>query len=179
MRTRQIPVIDKNSRAYQENKALSAVNNVLLVVVFTAINVLIAAFGGSSYFLFSATVPFFSAYLGRMLYDETGKILPLVLFAIGACIVIGVYLLFWIMARRNRNWMIPAIVFFVLDTVLLFVLFPFTIEMILDYLFHAWVLFSLISGYAAARRAAAMPPDVIPAQAEEIPGEISTADPTE
>ena len=45
-------------RALYQSKFNSARYNLLLVVAMTAINVVLLMLGGSSYFLFSATVPY-------------------------------------------------------------------------------------------------------------------------
>lgn len=53
-------------KAY-ENKYTSARVNLLLVVVFTAINAIMLATGNFTYFLFSASIPYFVVDMGMIM----------------------------------------------------------------------------------------------------------------
>ena len=150
-----------SERALLENKYNSSRYNLLLVVIFSLINVLICVFGGDTYFLFSASLPYYIAFMGAFLggimpdeyYFEMGiakeELLgtpALVIFAIIAVVVIAFYFLFWLFSKKKVGWIIAALVFFVIDTVIMLVVFGISIDMIVDALFHVWVLVSLISG---------------------------------
>ena len=49
------------------NKYMGARHNLLLVVVFTLINIVLLLVQSNTYFLFSATIPYFLADLGMVL----------------------------------------------------------------------------------------------------------------
>ena len=73
----------------------------------------------------------------------------LVYFVGFAVLVLGLYLLFWLFSKKHYGWLIPALVFFVLDTI--FLLRDsfgggFDFSMLMDVVFHAWVLLSLSLG---------------------------------
>lgn len=134
----------------------NARGNLLLVVIFTVINAFMAFVGSSSYFLFSAYLPYYSVILGLVLtgrmdvgqeYQLDEKYL--VYFVGFAVLVLGLYLLFWLFSKKHYGWLIPALVFFALDTI--FLLRDsfgggFDFSMVMDIAFHAWVLLSLVFG---------------------------------
>ena len=65
-------------------------------------------------------------------------------------VIIGLYLLAWFMSKNHKvGWLIFALVFFSLDTIMLLSWYVIDFSMILDILFHAWVLYYLISGISA------------------------------
>ena len=134
----------------------NARGNLLLVVIFTVVNAFMAFMGSSSYFLFSAYLPYYSVIFGLVLtgrmdvgqeYQLDEKYL--VYFVGFAVLVLGLYLLFWLFSKKHYGWLIPALVFFVLDTI--FLLRDsfgggFDFSMLMDVAFHAWVLLSLSLG---------------------------------
>ena len=134
----------------------NARGNLLLVVIFTVVNAFMAFMGSSSYFLFSAYLPYYSVIFGLVLtgrmdvgqeYQLDEKYL--VYFVGFAVLVLGLYLLFWLFSKKHYGWLIPALVFFVLDTI--FLLRDsfgggFDFSMLMDVVFHAWVLLSLSLG---------------------------------
>lgn len=162
----------------------NARGNLLLVVIFTVINALLAFVGSSSYFLFSAYLPYYSVVLGLVLtgrmdvgqeYQLDEKYL--VYFVGFAVLVLGLYLLFWLFSKKHYAWLVPALIFFVLDT--LFLLRDsfdggFDLTILMDIAFHAWVLLSLVFGIIngskleklAEAEAAAAP---IETTAEDVP----------
>lgn len=147
-----------NQKMLAGGKVSIARNNLLLVIVFTVINIILAACNSGSYFLFSAFIPYFSAYIGAAIYHypeematEIGtEITPEIA---TACLVIGIviavlllvpYLLCWIFSKRHYGWMIAALVLFSLDSIWLLI--NFDLYYIMDILFHAYVIYYLIMG---------------------------------
>ena len=133
----------------------------MLVVIFSLINVVLCLLGQDTYFLFSAIVPYFIASVGALwggLYppeyysdmDMTeADFWPMglvVALAAVAIVIIAVYFVCWLLSKKHVAFMIVALVLFVIDTVLMPILFGFSLDLILDYVFHAWVLGSLIWG---------------------------------
>ncbi|MCL2672034.1 MAG: hypothetical protein FWF10_08355 [Clostridiales bacterium] len=127
-------------------------SNLLLVVIFTAANLLLTAFNAGVYMLFSATGPQFVFEVGRGLAEEFQSTAFLVAGLIIAFISIGLYFLCWLLAKRRRAFILVALIFFCIDC-LLFVLLllsgGFEVSYLLDIVFHGWILFSLISGTRA------------------------------
>lgn len=170
----------KGSRGAYEVTYLKSRANLLWVVVFTLVNVVFSLLGQDSYFLFSASVPYFVSIFGRVLFDELGAASYLVIAGVIAVLITGLYFLFWLMTKRHREWMDAAAVCFGVDCLALIVLIGFDVSMIIDYLFHAYVMYYLVSGSIAAHKLAKMPPEEpvsmdagIPQIVNETPAEES------
>lgn len=171
-----------NKRMLATGKVSIARNNLLLVIVFTVINIILAACNSGSYFLFSAFIPYFCAYIGAVIYHypeematEIGTEIPPEIATV--CLVIGIviavlllvpYLLCWIFSKRHYGWMIAALVLFSLDSIWLLI--NFDLYYIMDILFHAYVIYYLIMGVQNGIR-------VKKAEAEGDAGGIDTAAP--
>ena len=160
---RQAPV-EVSPHVLLENKYLSSRNNLLLVIIFSLINIVMAALGNDSYFLFSASIPYYivlitALWCGKLpehYYEESGlteaDFLPnsvLVVGVIIAVIILALYLLFWLMSKKKVGWLIAALVFFALDSIFMLVIFGFSADMIIDIVFHVWVVVSLAIGINA------------------------------
>lgn len=149
------------SNQIKRNQYNAARGNLVLVVIFSLINVVLCLLGQDTYFLFSAIVPYFIASVGALwggLYppeyysdmDMTeADFWPMglvVALAAVAIVIIAVYFVCWLLSKKHVAFMIVALVLFIIDTVLMPILFGFSLDLILDYVFHAWVLGSLIWG---------------------------------
>lgn len=146
------------------NKYQSARHNILLVVVFTLINIILLVTNSNTYFLFSASIPYVIVDLGMALcgkypaeyyayglegvefLNDTFFVITLVV----AAVFLLLYLLSWIFCKKPRvGWMIFALVFFIIDTVGMLLLVGISMDMILDIVFHGWVIVSLCGGVSA------------------------------
>ncbi len=123
-----------------ENKVRIARANLLLVIGITLLNVLMAAFKSETYLLFSAQFPLFLVYVGLGFENATALIVSSVM----AVVAIIPYFLCWLFSKKHYGWMIGALCYFALDCLFLLLLFDFT--MIVDLLFHAWIVYYLIIG---------------------------------
>ncbi len=147
-------------RGSLETKYNSSVVNLLLVTAFSAINVVLLVLNTDTYFLFSAFIPYFIADTGMFYsgsypqeyyYDVADmeffdKSFLIVTVAIAA-VVILLYLISWFFARKKKvGWLIFAAVLFCIDTVAMFVITGINTDMVLDIVFHVWVIFSLVNG---------------------------------
>lgn len=169
------------------SKYQNARHNILLVVVFTLINIILLVTNSNTYFLFSAAIPYYIADLGMFLcgkypaeyyvgelagmefLNDTFLVVTLVI----AAVILVLYLLSWILAKKPRvGWMIFALVFFVTDTAGMLLLTGISSDMIVDILFHGWVIVSLISGISAYFKLKKLPEEEELPQAEEIPQTI-------
>ncbi len=155
-----------------ERKFASARSNIVVVLLFTLLNIILLVTNSNTYFLFSAYVPYFLADLG-MFYcgmypaeyygDELANMLFMdksffAIMLVLAAVVLALYLLSWIFTKKGKTgWMIFALVFFSVDTAALFLLNGFSSELIIDYVFHAWVIVSFANGIAAAGKLKKLP----------------------
>ena len=152
-------------RAELERKYNNCRANLLLVLIFTVVNLFTVTFG-DTYFLFSATIPMlfplgfagavadpeFLAEMGLTAQDATT--LLIVGLVIGVVLTVP-YLLCWIFSKKRVGWMIAALVFFAIDC--LFLLVSFDLSMIADILIHAWVMFYLVTGVLHGKKLKNMP----------------------
>ncbi len=150
-----------------ETQYKAASYNLYLLVVFTAINIVLLLINSDRYFLFSASLPYYivvnAMYLcGKMpddyydfehyeydFYDES-------IFTITIIVAVAITLLYLLCAifsvKQRVGWIVAATIFFVIDTVAMFSIYGISADMILDILFHAWVLYYLIAGIIAHQR---------------------------
>lgn len=148
-------------RALYQSKFNSARYNLLLVVAMTAINVVLLMLGGSSYFLFSATIPYSLAIDGMYMtgrmpedwYTDWPATVPFldsgymtVMMVIAFAIILVYLACFFFSKNFKSGWMIAAAVIFSLDTLYLVFIYGVGVDSIMDLLLHAWVLYYLISG---------------------------------
>lgn len=168
--------------------------NLLLMIVMTVVNVVILCFGSDSYFVFSATIPYFIVMLGMIwtgrmpdeYYLDWENGVPfwdtsvlVVLIAIAA-VIIAIYLLCFLFSSKNRvGWMITAAIFFGIDSLGMVTLVGISTDTVLDLLFHAWVLYYLIAGtvYGIKLKKLPEPTEPVEITAPEIPMvELPTAE---
>ena len=133
--------------------------NLLLVTIVSVVNLFTMALN-YSYFLFSARMP---AFILEVILSEVpeGETIPFTDLLIP--IVIGIimtvpYLLCWIFSKKRPGWMVAALVFFAIDCILLLTMYYLS-AVIVDLLFHAWVMFYLITGVINGFKLKKMPED--------------------
>lgn len=144
-------------RSSNDAKYKNARVNLLLVVIFSAINVFSILFT-NTYFLFSAFIPQLITEVGAIMYQESGVALFAVVASVLSLVTVVPYLLAWIFSKKNVGWMIAATVLYTVDTLLFLGTFISLIMQgeifgIADIVFHAWVIFSLISAVVYGLRA--------------------------
>ena len=140
----------------------AARGNLLLMLIFSAVNVALAAFDADIYFLFSDYLAYMLALTGRVFLEYTGESTYFVVGLALAVLALVPYLLCWIFSKKRRGWMIAALVLFAIDTGLL-VSDSLGVEDFLynlpDLLFHIWVIVYLIIGMKYAQQALAPQPE--------------------
>ena len=177
-------------RALYQQKFTSARYNLLLVIGMTLINIVMLFLGGSSYFLFSATIPYSlsidGAYYTGKLPEEfytdmpaDAQFFPDSYLAIMLGIVIAIlavyFLCFMLSKKFKTGWMITAAVMFVLDTLYMLFIYGVGVDSVMDILLHAWVLYYLISGVVYGLKLKKLPEDEpAPVDGEGVEIEIPT-----
>ena len=162
----------------QINRYNSARANLLLVAVFTLINLLLLISKSYTYFLFSASIPYIltdtAMFLCGMYPEEyyleffegeftnaefLGKSLFVVALVV-SLVIIALYVLAYFLSKKQKvGWMIFALAFFVIDTLFLFIMYGFAVDMLLDIAFHVWVIVSLSMGIHAYFKIKSLPPE--------------------
>lgn len=136
-------------------------HNLLLVLIFTVINIVLLVTNANSYFLFSAYVPYMFVDLGMEFcgmypaeyygpeYSDMAFLSPS-FFAIClgiALVILAMYLLSWIFSKKARvGWLIFSVVFFVIDFIVLLLVVEINSGIMIDIVFHVWVIVSLMTG---------------------------------
>lgn len=158
--------------------------NLLLVILFTVVNLFSVTFG-DTYFLFSANLPMLfpavaaeiaadTEYLAGMgMTPEDGMIVIIVGLVIGLIMTVP-YLLCWIFSKKRPGWMVAALVFFSIDCLVLIGLYDLT-AVIFDLLIHAWVMFYLITGVKHGFKLKKMPEDEPLPSFQEVVAEADVA----
>ncbi len=168
-----------------ETKYKNARSNLLLVLLFTIINIVLLVAKSDVYFLFSAYIPYALVTLGMAVcgmfpteyYTEelSGlEFLPTSVFAVilGIALVItAMYLISWIFSKNNKvGWLIFALVIFAIDTAGMLLFSEIQLDGIIDIAFHIWVIVSLSMGINACYKLKKLTPE------EEIPENPFEAD---
>ncbi len=120
--------------------------NLLLVAIVSIVNLFYMAFS-ERYFLFSAKMP---SLLVELTIVTAPEDVTVALADLLVPIIVGVilslpYLLCFFFSKKRPGWMVAALVFFGLDCIYLLTMYYLT-DVIPDILFHAWVMFYLITG---------------------------------
>lgn len=147
-------VVDKNSPEYLQEKIGAGRHSLLLIMVFTVVNLVMVLLDSGTYFLFSASVPYYLTlyckgmdnYFVDGAWSENGPYTMLAL-AVSAVILL-LFLLCWLLSKKRTGWLIPAAVLFVVDTLALLwctlnlVYNP--ADNIVDFLIHFWAIWELL-----------------------------------
>ena len=139
--------------AQQQFKA--ARSNLLLMVIFTVVNIVLLYTGSESMLLFSASIPYILVAMGVF----GGNFELFVFGMIVSVVLIVLYFLCWLLSKKHPGWLIVALVLFILDILAMVGLFLLAEEAsgIVDVLFHGWVLYYLIIGIISAAKLKKMP----------------------
>lgn len=174
---KQAPVMSPRMKLEQQYKTCRM--NLLAVIIFTLISMVTYYFNGT-YFLFSAFIPLVVFATGAEFYwivadpagaiesgfytaedVETAQILDggtwLLIGVIFAVVILAAYFICWLVSKKHPGAMIAAAVFFAVDCIVL--LLSFDVSMIVDILFHAWVMYYLIAAIVASNKLKNLPPE--------------------
>ena len=176
-----------SQRELYEQKYRTSRINLLIVVIFTMVNVILLVTNADMYFLFSAFLPYYIAGIGMLLcgrfpddyytdglegmvfLDNSFFVITLVI----AIVLVLVYLLAWFMSSKNRvGWLIFMLVFFGIDTLLMLVLGGISFDSVINILFHAWVIYYLILGINSHFKLKKLPPEEEPIPSDAAPQPI-------
>lgn len=169
MRNRNtIQMLSPREKAEHNYKSSRA--NLLVVVIFTLVNIVMAMLAEGTYFLFTAFIPYILVFTGMMIcgklpaefyegLEEMEFLPPAVLYVmlVIALIIVGIYFLCWLLSKKHYAFMIVAFILFLVDT--LFLVVNFDLSMIVDLVFHIWVLYYLGSGMFNGIKLKKMPPE--------------------
>lgn len=157
---------DKNSPEALMAKARSGRHALLLIILFTIINLVMVLLDSGTYFLFSASVPYYVTLMFKAW--ENG-------FSVGAWVngpttfaalvfsfvVLTVYFLCWLLSDKHRGWLIAALVLFIIDTIAMlylnwllynWLLYESLLPNVVDLVFHIWAIAELFQAIRAQKK---------------------------
>jgi hypothetical protein len=151
-----------STRQLAESKYKAARGNLLLMLVFTLLNIVLLFTGSDVMLLFSATIPYYAVIFGILSENAVFLMFTVVV----AAIALIFYLLCWIFSKKRYGWMVAALVLFLMDTLAMVGMFLLAEEPsgFLDLVFHAWVLYYLFIGVTNGRKLKEMPEEVVDAE---------------
>ena len=164
--------VDKNSREYLQKQVSGGQYALLLIVIFTAINLVFLMLDVDRYFLFSASVPYYLVMIGKGVengfvdgaWSENG---PLTITGLViALVILAVYLLCWLLSKKKGGWLTAAMVLFIVDSVILvvltFALYDNPMVNAMDFLLHIWAIVELVQAVKANKKLKIMPAEGAP-----------------
>ncbi|MBQ8175029.1 MAG: hypothetical protein IJ009_06470 [Clostridia bacterium] len=131
------------------NNKKTARYSLFLLVALTVVNCALAFTESSVYFLFSATIPYFTLLFCTVL----GAFAEMPLFFIGGAIIAVAFLvglvLLGVYAKKHKWCFLVAGIVMAVDTAVLIalILAEIVTDSLFDILFHAWILFDLFRAY--------------------------------
>lgn len=138
--------VDKNSPEYLEKQIATGRYSLLLVLIFTVVNLILLLIDADKYFLFSAAIPYYTtAFCMGMDQALSGGIGTYTIIALVVSVaILGIYLLSWLLSKKQTAWLTVALIVFCIDTVCMLIFnYLFEISGVIDIVFHIWVIFEL------------------------------------
>ena len=154
-------------------------SSLLMILIFTAVNLLFIVLDVDRYFLFSASVPYYLTMIGKGIdngfvdgaweINGTYAITGLVISAV----ILAIYLLCWLLSKKKTGWLTAALVLFLLDTLALvvftFALYDDPMINLMDFLLHGWVIWELFRAVRSAAKRKKLPVENVHDFSDGIP----------
>lgn len=160
--------VDKNSAEYLMSKIASGRHSLLLIMVFTVVNLVMVVLDSGTYFLFSASVPYYLTAFSKGIdngfadgpWTENGPVTIAAL--IVSAVILLLFLLCWLLSKKRTGWLVCALVLFGLDTVALvwctFNMINNPADNIVDVVFHIWAIWELAMAIRCGAKLKKLPP---------------------
>ncbi len=149
IKRRRIPI---NPREALEMRFTRSRRDILLLIAFTAINVVLVLIESDITFLFSASFPIFSVAFGQGMSEGAGNSFFMIFGIVMAFLTIGAFGLCYLLSKKLKVFMLVALVLVIMDSLFLgwlFLQIEMDFSLILDGLFHAWMIWSFAAGTKA------------------------------
>lgn len=151
-------MVEKGSLEYDERQISMSRGAILLVQCLTVVNLGLLIAGSNTYLLFAASAPYYLTIMARG-FDlaASGAVNGGYTWAalVFSALVLGLYLLCWLLSKKNPKWLTVSLILFTVDTICLALLCRFVFggftDSIMDFFMHAWVIYELYVGVRAAR----------------------------
>ena len=151
------PELEMEMKRYQ-----SSVANFGMAVLLSAVNVVLVVADADISFPFSAFFPTLIIIFGDQLAEESNLAIFSWIGIVLAVFSILIYAVCWFLSKKYRPFILVGFVIFILDFLLIF---PFILggswEVLVEIVFHIWVLCTLYSGVKALRNIHRLDTDTI------------------
>ncbi len=120
--------VDKNSPGVPAAAGGQRRYSLLLIVILTVVNLIMTILDTNTYFLFSASVPYYLVFVGMGIengfVDGAWNVKGTLTYTglVIALVIVAVYLLCWLLSKKRAGWLTAALVLFIVDTVALVVI---------------------------------------------------------
>ncbi len=147
------------SREYLTQQRSSGKWMILLIVIFTVLNMVLLVCGTERYFLFSADIPHYLTYYGMQMDGGSfgGYSVAMLIVAL---FFLGSYTMSWLLVNKNGLWLKVALILWAMDMVALIVM-AVVMNMIqariMDLAIHALLLWEIFQAFRANKRLENMP----------------------
>ena len=111
--------VDKNSREYLLRQVANGRYSLLLIVILTVVNLIMTILDTNTYFLFSASVPYYLVFVGMGIengfVDGAWNVKGTLTYTglVIALVIVAVYLLCWLLSKKRAGWLTAALVLFI------------------------------------------------------------------
>ena len=152
--------VDKNSREYLLRQVANGRYSLLLIVILTVVNLIMTILDTNTYFLFSASVPYYLVFVGMGIengfVDGAWNVKGTLTYTglVIALVIVAVYLLCWLLSKKRAGWLTAALVLFVIT----FALYDSPMGKLVDFLLHIWAIVELVQGVRGSKKLKALPP---------------------
>lgn len=125
-------------------------SSLMMIVILSLINVFAIMFT-DTYFIFSSYITQTIAAVGYVMAEESGENIYLIISAVLGVLSVVPYLICWIFSKKHFGWMIGALIFFAIDSLLFFIDFIAfmangDMSMLIDLLFRIYAIGTLAMG---------------------------------
>ena len=157
-------------RQMAQSRYKSARFDLLIVIIFTVLNIVMLFTGSETMMLFSATIPYYAVAIAYFANLQMGGLEWFVNGSlILAFIILAVYLVCWFFSKKRNGWLVAALVLFCLDTLATVFLYADNLTSgIMDFLIHGIVIWYLAMGVKAGKQMKNMPQEMGDAVVEQL-----------
>ena len=139
------------NRSDMEKRLNLARSNLLVVIIFSAINIALVLLNTNITFLFTATCPTLIVQIGQLASEEARNSTILWIAGAISAVIVLLYTMCYFLSKKRGVFMMIALILFTIDTLVLVWLLTlgFDSSVLFDIAFHIWVLYYLIVGTKA------------------------------
>ncbi len=172
--SQKTPSLELSPRTKLMSRYYSARNALMAIIVITIFNIIIALFGGGTYYIFTAFVPYYAVltgmlYCGKLpdewyegskseyLFYDSSYLVIMIAFALA---ILAIFFICWLLSKKQKSgWLIAALVLFGIDTIGMLYFYGLYIDVLIDLACHVWIIVAMILGVVAAGKLKKMPPE--------------------